>query len=911
MSKILNSPFYSNKLHRTGKTVYSTPDHIYTIVDYNYSYEPTFSASLYHKTIDQIYPIRTKYLYSSVKLESFETIDANQKDSYPIKYELLYRSNDRYIKIEEAVSENGKASFTNLIKGYTYYIKAIDTSGKYQSKMVQYIPTEYDNTQEPKLLVSYKDLSYEKFQYYFITANTLGEKYVYLENNSDHIKLEKLDDKRYKISLTEVKNRADEFDLVYEEYRDENIIKKVERIYINDGFSTAYDISINFTENGSVIFKWKGDGKIDYYNVYLKGFTNSNDLPITSTGLNTYIANEYPLDKTRYLSIGSVRNGREKLPVDIVIPGVDPYLDKVELLIFANYGSPIKDTSSKNTSFTINGNTTIVNSNKFVDTGALYVDGNGDSIVIPITPLGESDFTFEYYFSLSSYTGTPRMFEFAENTGYNQLCGVFYNNTNMPYLAYKNNNVWTDYGKDIKTIPTNEYHHYCIMRKNNVIYYFIDGILLTKITDTFPLLATHLYLGQSYVNSSYITGYYNSIRLTRGVGRYNIDGFALSDVSITALNKITKPDSLSYSIKSNNDLSITINHASNNVDNYSIYMSDAEITSIDTLTPIAKNTTNKTIVIPNFDVYNNYDKTLKLVATTNKYNHSYLSDNKDIYVAYDWTPDKVLTLRSWLVSDNTSNTLINGRLSIIADKSGKNANAVQYNNTDTSSANIIKGALNGRDVWECSNSTYKGIFDIQDKTISKNAAGITLAIVSKLSSLVGTSDINILRINTGAGYTARAMIGRGYYGENVVYGGGRRLDNDQYFGINNVTNMGTDWIITICTIDYIKSKIVLSVNGNIYEDNLPFNGNVENTDSYGISIGHYGGGVAGSLGIGQYAETLIFDSAINNEQRINLEGYLANQWGLTDNLPSDHPYKTKKPIIDHTPYNLTAEFKND
>ncbi len=84
MSKILNSPFYSNKLHQTGKTVYSTPDHIYTIVDYNYSYEPIFSASLYHKTIDQIYPIRTKYLYSSVKLESFENIDANQKDSYPI-----------------------------------------------------------------------------------------------------------------------------------------------------------------------------------------------------------------------------------------------------------------------------------------------------------------------------------------------------------------------------------------------------------------------------------------------------------------------------------------------------------------------------------------------------------------------------------------------------------------------------------------------------------------------------------------------------------------------------------------------------------------------------------------------------------------------------------------------------------
>lgn len=896
MSKILNSPFYSNKLHQTGKTVYSTPDHIYTIVDYNYSYEPTFSASLYHKTIDQIYPIRTKYLYSSVKLESFENIDATQKDSYPIKYELLYRSNDRYIKIEEAVSENGKASFTNLIKGYTYYIKAIDTSGKYQSKMVSYIPTEYDNTQEPQLLVSYKDLSYEKFQYYFITANVLGDKYVYLENNSDHIKLEKLDDKRYKISLTEVKNRADEFDLVYEEYRDENIIKKVERIYINDGFSTAYNISINFTENGSVIFKWKGDGKIDYYNVYLKGSTNSNDLPITSTGLNTYIANEYPLDKTRYLSIGSVRNDREKLPVDIVIPGVDPYLDKVELLIFANYGSPIKDTSSKNTSFTINGNTTIVNSNKFVDDGALYVDGNGDGIVIPINPLGESDFTFEYYFSLSSYTGTPRMFEFAESTGYNQLCGVFYNNTNMPYLAYKNNNVWTDYGKDIKTIPTNEYHHYCVMRKNNVIYYFIDGVLLTKITNTFPLLATHLYLGQSYVNSSYITGYYNSIRLTRGVGRYNIDGFALSDVSITALNKITKPDSLSYSIKSNNDLSITINHASNNVDNYSIYMSDAEITSIDTLPPIAKNTTNKSLVLPNFDVYNNYDKTLKLVATTNKYNHSYLSDNKDLYVAYDWTPNNI-TSSLWLDASDSSNIVdASGYVSQWKDKSGNECHFLQSNQ---SGMPILKN--NG--IYF--NGSNRLLGNNNSLSISKAIDSLCIYVVAKIE---GGQDYRTIINSSIDGVTSCRV---GIYGRQsgIVESFGRRISGDSGQSVGVPISSKTSLIAGI--FDYKNAKLYVGLDGNYTQKPGDFQtpGSTSNIDSYYFSIGHHPTNNTEGF-IGFIHEIIICRYILSDMDKKKMEGYLAHKWNLTDNLPSDHPYKNNKPIIDHTP-SFTYEILKD
>jgi hypothetical protein len=35
------------------------------------------------------------------------------------------------------------------------------------------------------------------------------------------------------------------------------------------------------------------------------------------------------------------------------------------------------------------------------------------------------------------------------------------------------------------------------------------------------------------------------------------------------------------------------------------------------------------------------------------------------------------------------------------------------------------------------------------------------------------------------------------------------------------------------------------------------------------------------------------DVTVENRQKI--EGYLAHKWGLTDNLPSDHPYKTTVP----------------
>ena len=50
---------------------------------------------------------------------------------------------------------------------------------------------------------------------------------------------------------------------------------------------------------------------------------------------------------------------------------------------------------------------------------------------------------------------------------------------------------------------------------------------------------------------------------------------------------------------------------------------------------------------------------------------------------------------------------------------------------------------------------------------------------------------------------------------------------------------------------------------------------------------------------------------LTNDKRQKLEGWAAHKYGLTDNLPDDHPYKNRRPIIDHTPINLTAEFKND
>ena len=46
---------------------------------------------------------------------------------------------------------------------------------------------------------------------------------------------------------------------------------------------------------------------------------------------------------------------------------------------------------------------------------------------------------------------------------------------------------------------------------------------------------------------------------------------------------------------------------------------------------------------------------------------------------------------------------------------------------------------------------------------------------------------------------------------------------------------------------------------------------------------------------GELHELIIFNEPLSQANREKVEGYLAHKWGLTNNLPSDHPYKYEPP----------------
>lgn len=49
--------------------------------------------------------------------------------------------------------------------------------------------------------------------------------------------------------------------------------------------------------------------------------------------------------------------------------------------------------------------------------------------------------------------------------------------------------------------------------------------------------------------------------------------------------------------------------------------------------------------------------------------------------------------------------------------------------------------------------------------------------------------------------------------------------------------------------------------------------------------------------LGQYGEILAISGALATETRQKIEGYLSHKWGLQNNLPTGHPYKSAAPIV--------------
>lgn len=70
-----------------------------------------------------------------------------------------------------------------------------------------------------------------------------------------------------------------------------------------------------------------------------------------------------------------------------------------------------------------------------------------------------------------------------------------------------------------------------------------------------------------------------------------------------------------------------------------------------------------------------------------------------------------------------------------------------------------------------------------------------------------------------------------------------------------------------------------------YSSNNAFSSSYLGSDQYGSYFG------------GNIAEVVFCTSNLSTQDRQNVEGYLARKWGLTNNLPVNHPYKSVAPTL--------------
>jgi len=113
------------------------------------------------------------------------------------------------------------------------------------------------------------------------------------------------------------------------------------------------------------------------------------------------------------------------------------------------------------------------------------------------------------------------------------------------------------------------------------------------------------------------------------------------------------------------------------------------------------------------------------------------------------------------------------------------------------------------------------------------------------------------------------------------------------FGIvdTNIGELSPGWSIFTAVVSYANDITKFYING-ILINSLEYNNSIF---SSGFQIGSSLNTIVPLTAT--LTEMLVFNEELTNNQRILMEGYLANKWGVTNLLPGSNPYVSRSPTI--------------
>ena len=247
-----------------------------------------------------------------------------------------------------------------------------------------------------------------------------------------------------------------------------------------------------------------------------------------------------------------------------------------------------------------------------------------------------------------------------------------------------------------------------------------------------------------------------------------------------------------------------------------------------------------------------------------------------------WTPADITTAL-WLdAADASTITESSGAVSQWDDKSGNARNAAQ--STSARRPLYTSAGQNGLNVvtFQSANTHWLAL----PNSAAPSSANAVFA-ACKPNDLTATVNIIGRVYNWGSWYLnsqASGTQGKFSIGRNGI--------DEASTIVSGLTN-NTDKLFSAI---YDNVNISLSVNADspittAYTFNPLYNVN----DAAAIGAFRTSSNVVAGTFNGPMYEIIVLHSAPSTDTRQKIEGYLAHKWGLTANLPSDHPYKLVGP----------------
>ena len=252
----------------------------------------------------------------------------------------------------------------------------------------------------------------------------------------------------------------------------------------------------------------------------------------------------------------------------------------------------------------------------------------------------------------------------------------------------------------------------------------------------------------------------------------------------------------------------------------------------------------------------------------------------------NWTPADIDTAL-WLdAADASTVTIVDGAVSQWSDKSGNNnhytqstiANRPTYEAAVQNGLNAIR-IINGPNSgstrqWLESAVTYSGT-QISLFTVHLNVVGSSANVFGRLFSFASASQQDFNNTN------GLALL----YG---IGGGVTLYRNSSVIATSAAIN--NEWCFVCADRNGTSGRV--SLNGNTFVTGST------SSASQGITRARIGNdfSTTDSGMFGYLAEKVVVFGTLSDADWQRLQGYAAHKWGLTANLPADHPYKTAIPV---------------